>query len=137
MPDQRARSRIRSMRAIGFFLITLLSALSSAKKTSSILSVTVKGHYSTQRTEIRKEGSAWVCRTEITPYHYSAVRPYSESSLSKVEELSGKADNKQSCRDFVTVVSQSKKKLITSTGCADQPFFAQLLREISKNCGRN
>ncbi len=126
------------MRFVTYFLVALLAvpSLALAKKTA-MLSVRVKGHYSTQSTTITREGSEWHCQTEIMPLYVSPVQPFSDELLTRLRAQSREPAQSAACRDRVWVADHTQGMLKEYSGCADDPIWTRLLNEIAKNCGRN
>jgi hypothetical protein len=125
-------------------LIALLAAFSvesgaaPAIKDSPLLTVTVKSRYSTQTTRVYKEKSEWICRTELSPYHPSSKVPVSPETLAKVFTANQFPDSARSnCHDVVAVIDRTDKQPKESIGCANDPAYTRLLKEIDANCGRN
>lgn len=122
---------------VGFFLLFIffLPCFVFAKPN---LLVVVKGHYGVQRTEISKEASGWVCKTELTPYHFSPVQPYSDRTMSNIRKTYGTiSKNKPGCRDSVIIEDTAAQIPTKYSGCADQIFLSSIVKEINRQCGRN
>ena len=126
------------MRAIVGSLFLSILLLPCLGMTKPILLIKVKGHYGIQHTAISKEAAGWACKTEITPYHFSSVRPFSDLSLLNLRNAYGNAmATNPACRDSVVIEDSSARVTKKYSGCADQIFFASFLREVNRHCGRN
>ncbi len=138
MSDKRKTTRIWFVRAVVKILFSLVLVIPCLGFTRPFLLINVKGHYSVEHTEISKEASGWVCKTEISPYHFSSVQPFSDASLSNLKRTSVSAlvPGTLACRDFVQVEERSAHIKMKYSGCADQTFFKTFLHEVNRHCGR-
>ena len=126
---------MRIVRALIFMLMLPLPASGVAATT---LLVEVRGHYGTQKTEIEKDAGGWRCRTELTPYHFSPVQPYSDAILAKIRKSNQKALMPEAgCRDIVTIEDRTTSSPKTYSGCAENHLFKAFLGDVNRYCGRN
>ena len=126
------------MRTLVFTWIFLLMEFAHATSEKTVLLfVQLNGHYSTQYTEITKENSEWICKTELTPYYVSPVQPFSASILKQIRLLPQQSVPPEYCRDKISITDRTQKKVREYFGCADEFPFSLLIRELDKNCGRN
>lgn len=132
----------RSLRLIILLSLVLgtceVSWGSQARSKIELLKITVQNRYGLKQTSIDREGSNWVCRTELSPYHVSPVAAYKAETLAQIRKFpSLQPPQFSQCRDKVIVTEKVGGRTAKYLGCGADRAFANLLRETNRGCGRN
>ena len=133
------------MRALILISVTFLfveggeSAFAKSDKPAApLLKIVVESRYGIRSTVIRREGSAWTCKTELAPYHFSPVAPFTEDAIAGVRTASVVSEKIfNECRDKVSVSENVRGADVTYRGCASDKAFAMLNQQTNRNCGRD
>lgn len=126
------------MRTVIKFFILFIFYLPCFVFGKTYLLVVVKGHYGVQRTEISKDVAGWACKTELTPYHFSPIQPYSDKAMSDIRKnYKTLSKSNSECRDSVTIEYIKNQTPMKYTGCANEIYFSSIVKEINHHCGRN
>jgi hypothetical protein len=107
------------------------------KNQKLLLSVNVQNRYGVQLTKIYKEDANYFCKTELTPYYQSLVKPYQDSTLELIMKEAGRSLAHSECNSIVNVKIMEGKKNKNFKGCSSFSGFSSLVKEINGNCGRN
>lgn len=122
---------------IGFLFLLFGFSAAFASKAKPVFEMRLKGHYSSQETQVFKEGRVWFCKTELTPYYETRQAPFDLKELESLQKAASDRKVASHCRDQVFIIDRHGKSVKDFAGCLDED---QALRafaaSINKNCGR-
>lgn len=117
------------MRALGLIYLLLCISASAAEP---VLEISEKSRYGTEETKILREGTQWICETELRGKYSLKEKPAALTMLSalKANMPLGAID----CGNQVTIKEAGKKTLVI---CSQDPAWKRALDRLDRECGRN